>query len=200
LTGAPPAKLVDMLCRAFDRDAHINWLVRQDAGRTRAMGELFRLLLSEDMAGELFADADLNSAALWFPPDRWPMGWAREAAFFLSYLKIAGPPASLTRGLGLKRMAARHPARPHYYLQLLGVDPAHQGGGLGGALLGAMLGRCDEARVPAYLETSSGKNVAFYGRHGFNPVAETVLTDGPRLWSLVREPGAGAHDISRATA
>ena len=55
--------LVDVLCRAFDRDPHINWLIRQDAGRAGAMAELFQLLLTE-MGGELHATADRQSAAL----------------------------------------------------------------------------------------------------------------------------------------
>lgn len=179
--------LAAMLCRAFQTDAHINWLIRQDDRRNAAMNALFRLLLTE-MGGELHASADRKSAALWFPPDGDP-GWGMQTRFFLSYLSIAGPARALVRGIDLKRMDQRHPARPHFYLQLLGVDPECRRQGRGGALLTRLLSLARESDCPVYLETSSSLNVAFYARHGFASTAETVLSGGLRLWSLLWQPG-----------
>lgn len=183
-------ELVGMFCRAFDRDAHINWLVRQDAGRTKAMYNLFRLLLSPNMGGELHTTTDGNGAALWFAPGSWHMGWLKQTVFFMHFLGIAGWPRALSRGLGMKHMKTSHPDRPHFYLQLLGVEPEHQAQGHGGALLAALLTRCDQAMLPAYLETSSENNVSFYAHRGFSIVAENHFPDGLILWSMLREPAA----------
>ena len=180
-------ELIEVLRRAFDHDPHINWLIRQDAGRAAAMTELFQLLLT-DMGGELHASADRKSAALWFPPGGGP-DWRAQTRFFLRYLNIAGPARALARGIDLKRMDRCHPARPHFYLQLLGVEPECQRQGHAGALLARLLALASEADCPVYLETSSPGNVAFYCRHGFVGTAETVLSGGLRLWSLLWQPG-----------
>ena len=165
--------LIDLLRRAFDRDPHINWLVRQDARRESALSELFVLLIN-DMGGELHATADLQAAALWFPPGGGP-DWNAQARFFLRFLGIAGPLRALTRGIGLKRMDRCHPARPHFHLQLLGVAPDCRGQGHGGALVGYLRELAQASNHPVYLETSRRENVAFYARRGFEVTAENRL-------------------------
>ncbi len=180
------SKRVDVLCRAFDQDAHINWLIRQDARRKSAMAALFRLLLTE-MGGELHATADGESVALWFPPGAAP-SWNAQSRFFLGLLNIAGPLRAIRRGIDLKRMDQQHPAEPHFYLQLLGVNPACQRQGHGSALLARLFEQARESNCPVYLETSNPRNEDFYTCHGFVRHAETTLSDGLRLWSLLWQP------------
>lgn len=177
---------VDLLCRAFDHDAHINWLIRQDDGRESALVELFGVLLSE-MGGELHATADHQAAALWFSPGQ-SAGWRAQALFFRRLLMIAGPLRAVLRGIDLKRMDQRHPAEPHFYLQLIGVAPEARCRGHASALLQRLLSLAGQAKCPIYLETSSQDNVAFYVRRGFNAIAETTLSDDLRLWSLLWHP------------
>ncbi|HEY4398469.1 MAG TPA: GNAT family N-acetyltransferase, partial [Acidimicrobiia bacterium] len=70
-----------------------------------------------------------------------------------------------------------------------GVEPAHQGEGLGGTLLDAVLGRLDTTGVPAYLETSTEANVAWYRHHGFEMQQEIrPAPAGPPVWTMWREP------------
>lgn len=58
---------------------------------------------------------------------------------------------------------AAHPREtPHYYLSLLGTDPARRGHGYGLSLLAANLRLVDAAGAPAYLETSNPANVTLY--------------------------------------
>lgn len=180
------SKLVDVLCRAFDQDPHINWLIRQDARRKPAMAALFRMLLTE-MGGESHVTADGESVALWFAPGSVP-SWNAQSRFFIGLLNIAGPLRAIRRGIDLKRMDQHHPSQPHFYLQLLGVNPACQRQGHGSALLAQLLEQARESDCPVYLETSSPRNEAFYTRHGFVRLAESTLSDGLRLWSLLWQP------------
>src|SRR6185295_1678362 len=53
------------------------------------------------------------------------------------------------------QMAKFHPSEPHWYLPLIGVDPAYQGKNHGHALMVPMLQRCDRDQVPAYLESTN---------------------------------------------
>ncbi|MGO8147977.1 GNAT family N-acetyltransferase, partial [Rhizobium leguminosarum] len=61
-----------------------------------------------------------------------------------------------------EQMATYHPTEPHWYLTLIGVDPAHQGKGHGDVLMAYALARCDHDHTPAYLESSNPRNIPFY--------------------------------------
>ena len=96
---------------------------------------------------------------------------------------------------GLDRMEARHPQdRPHWYLFILGTEPAAQGRGLGSALLAQVLARIDADGMPAYLESSNERNLALYGRHGFEITSEVTIPGGPRIWPMWREPHPSTDD------
>ncbi|HRD29223.1 MAG TPA: GNAT family N-acetyltransferase, partial [Caulobacter sp.] len=79
-----------------------------------------------------------------------------------------------------------HPKEPHWYLSMIGVDPSRQGQGLGAALLKAGLARCDADGLPAYLESSSPKNVPLYERHGFEVIGLIKPGDHPGLIPMYR--------------
>jgi ribosomal protein S18 acetylase RimI-like enzyme len=88
----------------------------------------------------------------------------------------------------LYALEAQHLREPHYYLFAIGTDPAHQGRGMGSSLLAPMLARCDAERKPAYLESSNGRNVPFYRRHGFENIGTIALERGPSLTRMRRTP------------
>jgi ribosomal protein S18 acetylase RimI-like enzyme len=89
----------------------------------------------------------------------------------------------------LRTMERTHPLDEHWYLAVLGVDPPLQGQGAGRAAVAPVLERCDEDGRPAYLETATTANVAWYSRLGFAVTEEHHI--GPSrltLWSMWREP------------
>jgi GNAT superfamily N-acetyltransferase len=89
---------------------------------------------------------------------------------------------------GLATVERKHASMaPHMYLAVLGVEPERQGLGLGSQLLRPGLELCDAEGLPAYLETGKERNLAFYGRHGFDVIDQIVLPGGPPLWFMWRE-------------
>ena len=48
-----------------------------------------------------------------------------------------------------------------WYLHHVGVDPDHQGGGIGSALVKSGLARAAEDGIPAYLEAGNPRNVPY---------------------------------------
>jgi GNAT superfamily N-acetyltransferase len=87
-----------------------------------------------------------------------------------------------------EQMDALHPQEPHWHLPLIGVDPAHQGKGIGSALLSHILDVCDGQNVLAYLEATSPLNVPLYERHGFEAVGSIQVADSPRIIPMLRKP------------
>ncbi|MGY1525139.1 GNAT family N-acetyltransferase [Streptomyces sp. MN3] len=92
--------------------------------------------------------------------------------------------------------AGIHPqGRAHEYLWMIGVAPGRQGEGLGTALIGSVLDRCDREGRAAYLEASSERSVRLYRRLGFELTGEPLcLPGGPLMYPMWREPrAAGAQ-------
>ncbi|TDD85745.1 GNAT family N-acetyltransferase [Actinomadura darangshiensis] len=188
-----------VLGRAFDDDPVWRWLLPDDASRVRRMTGLFGILLrrvhlrhaATEAAGR-GGGAATEAAALWDPPGHWRVPARLQATQALPLLRITGTrtPAVL-RTLG--EIEKHHPPEPHWYLAVLGTDPPAQGNGLGGALLRSRLGRCDDAGLPAYLESSKERNVPYYERFGFRVTRELALPGKgcPPVWLMWREPGQG---------
>jgi GNAT superfamily N-acetyltransferase len=86
-------------------------------------------------------------------------------------------------------MSRRHPREPHYYLFVLGVEPAQQGRGLGRTLLHALSARADAARLPCYLETDRESAMMLYRSVGYEVVSdERVPVADFRMWTMRRPP------------
>ncbi|MBN1319555.1 MAG: GNAT family N-acetyltransferase [Thermoleophilia bacterium] len=80
-------------------------------------------------------------------------------------------------------------ARPCVYLLVLGVRRAHQGKGLGGALLRALIEDCERQSLSIYLETETEENVRLYERFGFKLLKQVDLPNlGLPMWEMMREP------------
>jgi GNAT superfamily N-acetyltransferase len=184
------ARLAAVLARAFHDDPLFKWMFRRERTRlartTRYFAGRVRLLLAQNA---VYTTEDGVGAALWARPNQWrdpPFVALRQLAALAPTLGRRMPAAMR----GLREVEARHPEAPHWYLAVLGIDPPHQDKGVGSALLAPVLERCDEHRVPAYLETAKQENIAFYTRHGFVVSDELRLPDGPPVWLMWREPGA----------
>jgi ribosomal protein S18 acetylase RimI-like enzyme len=177
--------LADALARAFHDDPIAMFSQPREGSRHRRLRFFFagrlRTLVGEELC---FCTEDRLGAALWAPPDRWEVP-PREALRMIALVSRRAPQTLA----GYRRVEQLHPREPHFYLPTLGVAPEAQGRGLGSALLQPMLERCDREGVPAYLESSKERNIAFYGRHGFRVTREMRFSRrGPMLWLMWRDP------------
>ena len=194
-TLADAAKVVRTLSRAFAADPVMDYFVRDDAQRARALDTWFDFGVKRlGLPGrETWIADDASVVALWLPPPQAALnlGLLEEVRALPMFLSVVG----LARAGRLQRLRAafdaHHPKTPHWYLFFLGVDPACQGMGLGSAMLAANLKPIDDARAAAYLEASSDKNRALYLRHGFEVIGEfRPEPAGPQIWSMWRKPRA----------
>ena len=184
--------LVEVLGRAFDDDPVACYMFRGDRRRRRGLRRFFRIQLTSLYAGdgEVWTTDDRAGAAIWAPPTKARPG-LRDLWHMLPLVPdLAGLGRAVPdAGRLLAEVERRRPAPPHWYLATLGTAPERQGHGVGSSLLADVLRRCDEEGVPAYLESSKERNVAFYRRHRFEVTGELqVPRGGPRLWFMWREP------------
>jgi ribosomal protein S18 acetylase RimI-like enzyme len=135
--------------------------------------------------GRVFATADFSAAALWLPPGERADGDALAALIG----ETVNPERAAVGAQVGELMDACHPDEPHWYLSMIGVDPARQGRGLGSALLKHCLATLvDSEGVLAYLESSNPKNTPLYERFGFTVVGQIQPADFPGLTPMLRPP------------
>ena len=130
--------------------------------------------------GAGFATADFAAASLWLKP-----GGKSDAIDALIGETVAPERQAVAAQVG-EQMDRFHPEAPHWYLSMIGVDPARQGRGLGSALLRHTLALCDAEGAPAYLESSNPRNVPLYERHGFEVLGQIQPGDFPGLTPMLR--------------
>lgn len=136
----------------------------------------------ENCAG--FATADFAAASLWLRPGAEADG---DAIGALIGETVAPERAAVGAQVG-ELMDKFHPEDPHWYLSMIGVDPARQGRGLGSALLKHTLDIIDAEGSLAYLESSNPKNVPLYERHGFEVLGQIAPADFPGMTPMLRRP------------
>jgi len=123
-------------------------------------------------------------AALWLPPGV----ESDDAALDETMARTAAPSVLGDAMKVVEQMQACHPKEPHWYLPVIGVDPAHQGKGHGDALMAYALAQCDREHAPAYLESSNPRNISLYKRHGFEIIKTIQVGASPPVVPMLRKP------------
>lgn len=120
---------------------------------------------------------DFAAVAMWIPPGEPELTAEEEAQVEPMITELVGSRAPQVMNL-LERFDLSHPEwPPHYYLSLLGIDPARRGQGHGMALLEQNLATIDAEGLPAYLESSNPKNDPRYEKRGFRRIGEVTRPD-----------------------
>lgn len=197
-TAADAPALAEALARAFADDPIVTWAFPELRVRTRRLPRFFAWSLRKHVPqGASWTTPASNAAALWAEPGQWKeTPW--EAIRLVASLGPSVGRRSARVVRGLTDIEGCHPDGRHLYLAVLGVDTPLQGTGIGSALLGPGLQRCDEEGLPAYLETAKERNVAFYERHGFVVRDHFTLPKGPPVWTMWRDPSSDTPPLRAA--
>jgi len=185
------------LARAFQDDPLQTYVFPDPAERAARSPAHFAPLLRYGLQfGHVLTTAGAPAgAAVWLGPNAWEVTPERAAVAGLDELpKVMGAAAAERFFSVLGAVDPYHhrdvPAA-HWYVMVVGVEPAAQGGGVGRALLQPIMDRAQAAGLPCYLETAQPNNVAFYEHLGFRRLVETVdHQSGLRLWTFRRDPPA----------
>lgn len=185
-----------VLARAMFDDPLANYMLPDSADRARLLPvHLATLARYCTMFGEVYgAGSPLGGCALWLPPGETDITPERAEAAGLDGLEKAIGADAFARFFGVVEHTedAHNKAmgQDHWYLQVIGVDPAAQASGLGQALLSPILARADKDGYPCYLETFAHNTIGYYQKRGFETVAAQVdPVSGLSFWTMKRPPG-----------
>jgi len=182
------------LARAFQDYPLSAFFFPDDSEREKKQPIGFRSLVRYGIQnGEVYATSpNLEGVAMWLPSDRRRRTlWSEIRSGRFSLLFISGRKViARQRAFGeyAESVRRRCAPLPHLYLQMLGVDPVHQGKGYSSLLLRAMFARIDKEGLPCFLETQAEKNVPLYEHLGFRVVEEGIVPgSNVTSWAMLRD-------------
>jgi GNAT superfamily N-acetyltransferase len=189
-----------ILGRAFQDDPAILMMLAESGAEERTEGSaiLFMnqlLTCSRNGSPMIVRDAmGILAAFSLYPPGTYPIPPTEQVKMILLTVlkaRLFRRQTWLALGRGIKlldEMQKKHPKDPHYYLEVLGVDPGHQGKGIGSMILGSINEKADKDGVGFYLETAQPRNLPLYKRFGYQIVDQKDVL-GVTLWFMWRNPG-----------
>lgn len=170
---------------AFTADPMARWSYPDPHDYLRYFPDLVRLFGGKAFEhGTAYYVDDYAGAALWLPPDVHPQ---EDEMIALAQRTVSERKQEEVFSI-FEQMGSYHPTEPHWYLPLIGVDPARQGNGYGSALMEYALIRCDRENELAYLESSNPRNISLYKRHGFELLGTIQVGSSPPVFPMLRRP------------
>ena len=125
-------------------------------------------ILEAEKYGKLILSEDHWGASIWSIPSVMSGSiYSAKKQFLLDYLGERSKDTYCTISENMDRYTKPLVPDDAWYLSIIGVDPEHQGKGLGLQLIEPVLKEADAAGVATYLETYTPRNNSFYERLGY---------------------------------
>ena len=185
VTVADTEPALAALTLAFGRDPPCRWAWPDPQQYLEAFPRFARAFGGAAIEhGTAYYHEGFSGVALWLSP-----GVTPDEASLINVIQdtVKGPTKDGMFSM-FEQMDNFHPREAHWHLPLIGVDPAHQGQGIGAALLTHGLKTCDSQKVLAYLEATSSQNIRLYERHGFAALGTIQVVDSPPVVPMMRKP------------
>lgn len=180
---------VSRLATAFGKDPITGYLLKTGPGYHERVSTFFSILIRARLALGMpvfvarNGGGGISGAVMGYTTARpeWPADLTEEWDRFEK--AVPGMPERMAV---YDEVAAKFkPPGPHYYLGVIGTDPASQGQGVGSRLLEAFCyaSANDPLSSGVYLETAQASNLKFYERGGFIETGRGALGSSP-LWCM----------------
>lgn len=160
--------VVNILCKSFDEDQHINWLLSNSKNPRKIhifMSYIFEEILNS--GGDIYISESKDAVALW------QRNMAHKFKIRSIYMAVVlGAKIGLRSAFKALRMERysknlRSGAKVFYRLILIGVLPDKRNKGLATSLISPVIEKVKEGSIPVYLETANKHNLEFYRKMGF---------------------------------
>ena len=138
-----------LMARAFYDDPFFTFVLPDGERRRSILPWLFEKTLGYGQRyGKVYTTASLEGIAMWLGPQKPSLEWTGTllTGLFLLPLKLSRQELgrSLRQANSARKLHEQSITGRHWYLVELGVEPARQGDGVGGALLQPVLARADQ--------------------------------------------------------
>ncbi len=167
-TIADKETVISLLAGAFDDNASVNYIVRQDKKRKERIRALMEYSFAQCMLfGRVYLSEDKNACALLLFPDQKKTSLrtiALDARLVLSAITITNLLKVLKRE---RRVEAKRMKGKIIYVWYIAVKPGSQAKGYGTRLLQDVFEEAKRMGREICLETSTRKNLPWYQQHGF---------------------------------
>jgi len=169
---------------AFAADPVMRWVFANAQNCLRAFPDFANAFGGEAIEqGTAYIADGFKGAAFWLPP-----GVESDVEGMGAMIAEYADESALVDAEGfMEQMAHFHPDDANcWYLPIIGVDCAHQGQGIGAALMKHALQHIDSQGGSAYLESSNPRNVSLYQRHGFETMGVIQHGKSPAMTPMFR--------------
>lgn len=175
--------VLDILCSSFDDNKSINFIVKQDAKRRNRLRNLMKYSFDRCVkTGKIYISDDEKACALVFFSELKASSVYQNVLLVLNCIGLSNMLKVIKRE---KQLKSHHPSTPFYQLWFIGVFQEYQKKGIGSKILGEVLKKCDQQKLPVYLETSVLSNVSWYKNYGFEVFNE--IKNGFKLFQMIRD-------------
>lgn len=175
--------VADILTRSFIDNKSVNYIIEQDEKKEQRIRGLMEYSFDIcNLFGDVFISDDRNGCALIVMPDRKKVtikSILLDIKMALSVIGLSNINKAISRESAIKKI---HPDALLYYLWFIGVEPSHQGKGIGSKLLNEIIQKGLSENRTICLETSTLKNIPWYEKHGFKTYRE--LDFGYKLYCM----------------
>lgn len=185
-------RLTEVFVSAFMDDPIFVWVLPDPRTRADRIGWLARRWLRARAGDQIMVSASAEAMLVGVAPDGdadVPL-WAQIQQGLLAMPFVYGLGAFRRFRAIDADVRRRHAAeldRPSFVIDILAVEPAAQGRGLGTRLVEAFAAQADRAGAAIYLVTHNPRNLPFYRKLGFAVVREAPVPPGLVVaWSMRR--------------
>ncbi|MBW4579283.1 MAG: GNAT family N-acetyltransferase [Tildeniella nuda ZEHNDER 1965/U140] len=183
---------VETLALAFKDDPLFRYFCGEDhLARLNTIQWFSNLFLRYSLASHhIYTTQPSQGVAIWLPPGCYPLNEWRLLQLGLYALPFKLRFSRFWQLFNeIEKYHKQDMPKPHWYLFMLGVNPAAQGQGIGGLLLQPALQQADANQRCCCLETSTERAVQFYQKHGFEVVRfKENSFNTPSFWTMKRLP------------
>jgi hypothetical protein len=147
-----------VLARAFQHDPVFEYLVDDSARMLDTPLRFYQANIRMGLLyGEVYTTPSMEGVAVWISPGNtdFTFGQMLRSGFLTSGLSMGLKTAVrfMRTASTIEELKKEAISRPRWALLAVGVDPTHQGAGLGGTLIHPILSRADSEGMPCYLES-----------------------------------------------
>jgi len=180
-----------ILGAAFQDDPVMSFIFPDATVRRARLPRLFAIAYDvNEVNGARYMTTGGEAASLWRAPGHDLLSLREKLILCVPWLATVG--LGFGRALAVSAASdANRPAKPHWYLDVVGCAPDSQGRGFGSAVIRAGLARADADGVATYAETANEMNLKLYSALGFVVTHRWQVPGGPAHWSMLRRPWSG---------